>query len=72
MDRRLCFARRLPSTDWTGVDRFTAAIQAPEVKSKLIVQGLYIVEMCGAKFATFLRKQYGRPDWRRMQNFLLT
>jgi tripartite-type tricarboxylate transporter receptor subunit TctC len=38
--------------------RFTAAVQAPEVKAKLAVLGLYPVGMCGADFATLLRKQY--------------
>jgi tripartite-type tricarboxylate transporter receptor subunit TctC len=37
---------------------FTAALQAPEIKSKLMVQGFFPVEMCGADFATYLRKQY--------------
>jgi tripartite-type tricarboxylate transporter receptor subunit TctC len=39
-------------------DWFTAAIQAPEVKPKLVDQGLYPVGMCGANFGTLLRKQY--------------
>jgi tripartite-type tricarboxylate transporter receptor subunit TctC len=39
-------------------DLFIAAIQAPEVKSKLVAQGLYPVGMCGANFAALLRKQY--------------
>jgi tripartite-type tricarboxylate transporter receptor subunit TctC len=39
-------------------DRFTAALQAPEVKRKLVAQGLYPVGMCGADFAALLRKQY--------------
>jgi tripartite-type tricarboxylate transporter receptor subunit TctC len=37
---------------------FSAALQAPEVKSKLIAQGFYPVGMCGADFTTYLRKQY--------------
>jgi len=37
---------------------FTAAMQAPEVKSKLVAQELYPVGMCGADFAAFVRKQY--------------
>jgi len=37
---------------------FTTALQAPEVKSKLVAQGLYPVGMCGANFAALLRKQY--------------
>jgi tripartite-type tricarboxylate transporter receptor subunit TctC len=42
---------------------FTAAAQAPEVKTRLAVQGLYPVGMCGVDFATHLRKyfdEYGR------------
>jgi tripartite-type tricarboxylate transporter receptor subunit TctC len=37
---------------------FTAAIQVPEIKVKLAVQGLYPAVNCGADFATLLRKQY--------------
>jgi tripartite-type tricarboxylate transporter receptor subunit TctC len=37
---------------------FTAALQVPEVKAKLVVQGLYPVGMCGADFGVFFRKQY--------------
>lgn len=37
---------------------FTAALQASEIKPKLAAQGLYPVEMCGADFAIYLRKQY--------------
>jgi tripartite-type tricarboxylate transporter receptor subunit TctC len=37
---------------------FTAALQVPELKSKFEAQGLYPVGMCGADFASFLRKQY--------------
>ena len=39
-------------------DRFTAALQAPEIKRKLVAQGLYPVGMCGADFGALLRKQY--------------
>jgi tripartite-type tricarboxylate transporter receptor subunit TctC len=39
-------------------DRFTAALQVPEVKRKLVAQGLYPVGMCGADFGALLRKQY--------------
>jgi tripartite-type tricarboxylate transporter receptor subunit TctC len=35
-----------------------AAIAAPEVKPKLVVQGLYPSELCGADFATYLRNQF--------------
>jgi tripartite-type tricarboxylate transporter receptor subunit TctC len=37
---------------------FTAAIQVPEIKSKLLAQGLFPVGTCGAGFSDFLRKQY--------------
>jgi tripartite-type tricarboxylate transporter receptor subunit TctC len=37
---------------------FVAAMQVPEVKANLAIQGLYPVGMCGADFAAFLRKQY--------------
>jgi tripartite-type tricarboxylate transporter receptor subunit TctC len=37
---------------------FTAALQMPEVKAKLIAQGLYPVGMCGADFGAFFSKQY--------------
>jgi tripartite-type tricarboxylate transporter receptor subunit TctC len=37
---------------------FTAAMQAPEVKTKLVARGLYPVGMCGADFADYFRKQY--------------
>ena len=40
------------------VEWFTAALQAPEVKTKLIAQGFSPVGMCGADFAALLRKQY--------------
>ena len=42
---------------------FTAAMQAPEVKSKLVAQGFAPVGMCGPDFAALLRRQfdeYGR------------
>jgi tripartite-type tricarboxylate transporter receptor subunit TctC len=42
---------------------FTAALRAPEMKSKLIVQGLYPVGICGDEYAAHLRKkfeEYGR------------
>ena len=38
---------------------FTAALNEPEVRAKLVAQGLYPVGMCGADFGAFLRKQYG-------------
>jgi len=37
---------------------FTAAMQVPEVRAKLVVQGLYPVGTCGADFAAHLRKKY--------------
>jgi tripartite-type tricarboxylate transporter receptor subunit TctC len=37
---------------------FGAALQSPEVKAKLVGQGLYPVGACGADFAALLRKQY--------------
>lgn len=37
---------------------FSAALQAPEVRAKLVVQGLYPIDTCGADFASYLRKQY--------------
>jgi tripartite-type tricarboxylate transporter receptor subunit TctC len=36
---------------------FTAAVEVPEIKAKLKVQGLYPVSACGADFTAFLRKQ---------------
>ena len=39
-------------------DWFTAAMQVPEVKAKLVAQSLYPVGMCGADFGALLRKQY--------------
>jgi len=37
---------------------FTAALQVPEVKAKLAIQGLYPAGICGADFGAFIRKQY--------------
>jgi tripartite-type tricarboxylate transporter receptor subunit TctC len=37
---------------------FTAALQVPEFKAKLAMQGLYPVGMCGEDFGAFIRKQY--------------
>jgi tripartite-type tricarboxylate transporter receptor subunit TctC len=37
---------------------FTAALQVPEVRGKLVAQGLFPVGMCGADFGAFLRRQY--------------
>ncbi len=43
---------------------FIAAMQAPEVKDKLIAQGLYPVGACGADFGAHLRRQF--DDYRRI------
>jgi tripartite-type tricarboxylate transporter receptor subunit TctC len=37
---------------------FTAALQVPEVREKLVAQGLFPVGMCGADFRKLVRKQY--------------
>jgi tripartite-type tricarboxylate transporter receptor subunit TctC len=37
---------------------FTAAMQVPEVRAKLVGQGLYPAALCGADFGALLRKQY--------------
>jgi tripartite-type tricarboxylate transporter receptor subunit TctC len=37
---------------------FSAAMQVPEVKAKLVAQGFYPVGICGADFGALLRKQY--------------
>jgi tripartite-type tricarboxylate transporter receptor subunit TctC len=37
---------------------FTAALQAPEIKTKLAAQGFSPVGLCGGDFAALLRKQY--------------
>jgi tripartite-type tricarboxylate transporter receptor subunit TctC len=37
---------------------FSAALQAPDLRAKLVVQGLYPAGACGADFAAFLRKEY--------------
>ena len=42
----------------TDTGWFTAALHAPDVKSKLVAQGLYPVGTCGAEFGAYLRKQY--------------
>ena len=36
----------------------TAALQTPEIKGQLALQGFYPAAMCGADFAAMLRKQY--------------
>jgi tripartite-type tricarboxylate transporter receptor subunit TctC len=37
---------------------FVAAIEVPEIKTKLAAQGLFPVGTCGAAFGAFTRKQY--------------
>jgi tripartite-type tricarboxylate transporter receptor subunit TctC len=37
---------------------FTAALEAPEIRTKLAVQDSYAVGVCGAEFAGFISKQY--------------
>jgi len=37
---------------------FVAALAAPEIKPKLLAQGLLPVGLCGADFAGYMRKQY--------------
>jgi tripartite-type tricarboxylate transporter receptor subunit TctC len=37
---------------------FAAAVQAPEIKAKLVALGFYPVGVCGADFAAYLRRQY--------------
>ena len=43
---------------------FAAARAAEEVKAKLVVQGLYPMNECGAEFATFMRKEH--ENWGRV------
>jgi tripartite-type tricarboxylate transporter receptor subunit TctC len=40
------------------IDLFANALQTPEMKAKLVGQGLVPVRVCGAEFAARLRKQY--------------
>jgi tripartite-type tricarboxylate transporter receptor subunit TctC len=37
---------------------FTAALQAPDVKARLAIQGLYPVGICGDEFGAYVRKRY--------------
>jgi tripartite-type tricarboxylate transporter receptor subunit TctC len=37
---------------------FAAAVQAPEIKAKLVALGFYPVGVCGADFEVYLRRQY--------------
>jgi tripartite-type tricarboxylate transporter receptor subunit TctC len=41
-------------------DWFTAAMQIPEVKSKLVPQGLFPVGVCGTDFGALMRKEYDK------------
>jgi len=43
---------------------FSTAIRSDDLKSKLILQGLYPTGMCGAEFRNFVRSQY--EDYRRI------
>jgi len=54
------FAPALTPKETTSqlADLFTKAVQAPEIKEKLITLGFYPAIMCGADFATYLRHQY--------------
>jgi tripartite-type tricarboxylate transporter receptor subunit TctC len=50
---------RTPADTMSQLSRwFTAALQAPDAKSKLLAQGLHPVGSCGGDFAAHLRKQY--------------
>ena len=48
-------ATTLQLADW-----FTAAMGVPEVKSKLVPQGLFPVGVCGTDFGAFIRKEYDK------------
>jgi tripartite-type tricarboxylate transporter receptor subunit TctC len=37
---------------------FTAAMRTPQIKAKLVAQGLYPSGICGSEFAALLRRQY--------------
>jgi tripartite-type tricarboxylate transporter receptor subunit TctC len=39
-------------------DRFAAAMQVPQLRSKLALQGLFPAGLCGGEFATYLHKQF--------------
>ena len=41
-------------------DWFIAALQAPEIKTKLETLGLFSVGLCGADFGAFIRKEYDK------------
>jgi tripartite-type tricarboxylate transporter receptor subunit TctC len=40
-------------------DGFTAALRTGDIRTKLVEQGLYPSDLCGADFAAFVRAQYG-------------
>ena len=42
------------------IAQFKSALAAPEVRAKLIAQGLYPVALCGDEFAVHIRQQYDR------------
>jgi tripartite-type tricarboxylate transporter receptor subunit TctC len=46
------------------IEWFAAAREAPEVKAKLVGQGLYPMTQCGAQFAAVVRREY--EDYGRM------
>ena len=46
------------------IEWFAAASEAPEVKGKLVGQGLYPMTECGAQFAAVMRREY--EDYGRM------
>jgi hypothetical protein len=59
-----CF-RDLAHTRAIGLDTvsrlagwFGAALHAPEVRAKLISNGIYPALICGAEYASYLRQQY--------------
>jgi len=37
---------------------FTAALKVPDIEAKLVIQSMFPVGMCGAKFGAYLREQY--------------
>jgi tripartite-type tricarboxylate transporter receptor subunit TctC len=47
-----------PATVAQRASWIVSALQAPEVKAKLLGVGLSPVGLCGADFAAYLRKQY--------------
>jgi tripartite-type tricarboxylate transporter receptor subunit TctC len=43
-------------------DWFTTAMEVPEIRAKLAVQGLVPSGVCGADFGALIRKQYDEYD----------